>query len=101
MAVAGHLKKLITSTEHPRLCLIWIMLKATKAGRRRAETGRGGLFYHACAVAEQDPAIWTSWARAQLVAVAQVATNRARGDLYGLLVRRARFMADGYLRLSS
>ena len=31
------------------------------------------------------------------VAVVQVASNRPVGDLYGLLLRRARFMADGYL----
>jgi hypothetical protein len=33
--------------------------------------------------------------------VAQVALNRALGDLLGLLGRRARFMADGYLLLLS
>jgi hypothetical protein len=37
--------------------------------------------------------------RAWVVAVAHVASNRALGDLYGLLVRRVRFMADDYLLL--
>jgi hypothetical protein len=39
--------------------------------------------------------------RVQVVAVAQMALNRAVGDLHGLLVRRARFMADGFLLLLS
>jgi hypothetical protein len=37
--------------------------------------------------------------RAWVVAVAHVASNRALGDLYCLLVRRVRFMADDYLLL--
>ena len=43
----------------------------------------------------------SGFTRAQVVAVAQVAINRAQGDLLGLLVRRARFMADGELLLLS
>jgi hypothetical protein len=61
MAVAGRVG-FGTSTEHSsRTC--WILLKATKAVLR-AETGVGVPFYYAGAVAEFDPASWTSGAGA-------------------------------------
>ncbi len=61
MAVAGR-AGFGTSTEYSsRTC--WILLKATKAVLR-AETGVGVPFYHAGAVAEFDPASWTSGAGA-------------------------------------
>jgi hypothetical protein len=56
---AGAARVKVESTRTERSMTFLFYLNGTRAGLR-AETGVGGKLYHAGAVAEQDPAIWTS-----------------------------------------